>query len=68
MLMSLFELSHNTRTRTQFPSYEIQQNDKIRFSYKSPKNTQLNTKMFLSKKRLLLKMNSTLELTLFLFF
>ena len=46
MLMSLTELSHNTRTRTQFPSYEIQQNDKICFSYKSPKNTQLNTKIF----------------------
>ena len=68
MLMSLTELFHNTRTRTQFPSYEIQQNDKIRFSYKSPKNTQLNIKMLLSKKRLLLKINSTLELTLFLFF
>ena len=46
MLTSLIELSHNTRTRTQSPSYEIQPNDKIRFSYKSPKNTQLNTDCF----------------------
>ena len=46
MLTSLIELSHNTRTRTQFSLYEIQPNDKIRFSYKSPKNTQLNTECF----------------------
>ena len=33
--LSLLELSHDTRTRTQFPSNQIQQNAKIRFSYQN---------------------------------